>query len=405
MTKLESLIEELCPDGVEYRSLGGIGTVTRGSGLPKSDFTETGVGCIHYGQIYTYYNIFAYDTKSFVSHDTSLKLKKVNTGDIIIAVTSENVEDVCKCVAWLGENEIVTGGHTAIFKHNQNPKYIAYWFQTMDFYEQKRRIAHGTKVIEVTPSKLAHVKIPLPPLLIQHEIVRILDNFTELTAELTARRKQYLYYSKYLIDHQPISEHTKLGDLGKWHGGGTPSTQNKRFWDSGTIPWITSKDMIGTVLSRTQDCITPEAINNSTAKLLPKNTVAVVVRSGILRHTLPIVFIPFETTVNQDIKALVPKNGISARYVAYALRANHDELLIKTKKAGGTVESIVMQQFLNYEIPLPSLEIQESIVALLDRFDALTTDISIGLPAEIAARQKQYEYYRDKLLTFKEIEE
>jgi type I restriction enzyme S subunit len=131
----------------------------------------------------------------------------VNKGDIIVAVTSENIEDVCKCVAWLGDEDIVTGGHTAIVKHNQNPKYIAYWLQTAAFFEQKRKIAHGTKVIEVTPSKLEDILIPIPPLEEQARIVGILDRFNMLTtditeglpAEIAARQKQYEYYRDKLL--------------------------------------------------------------------------------------------------------------------------------------------------------------------------------------------------------------
>lgn len=163
MSKLEELIAELCPDGVEYKALSEFGTMIRGNDLQKKDFTETGIGCIHYGQIYTYYGAFAHETKTFVSPELAKKLKKVNNGDLVIAVTSENVEDVCKCVAWLGDEEIVTGGHSAIFKHNQEPKYLSYYFQTADFFAQKRKIANGTKVIEVSPQKLERIVIPLPP--------------------------------------------------------------------------------------------------------------------------------------------------------------------------------------------------------------------------------------------------
>ena len=207
MSELKKLIAEFCPDGVEYKSLGEICTITRGSGLSKKDFVESGVPCIHYGQIYTYYGAFTETTKSFVSPELAVQLKTVSNGDIIVAVTSENIEDVCKCVVWLGEEDIVTGGHTAILKHNQNSKYIAYFLQTDDFFQQKRKIAHGTKVIEVTPSKLERIKIPVPPLPIQREIVRILDNFSELTAELTARKKQYEYYRNLLLTFDAVGEH------------------------------------------------------------------------------------------------------------------------------------------------------------------------------------------------------
>ncbi len=194
-------------DEVEWKTLGDIGTIIRGNGLQKSDFSENGIRCIHYGQIYTYYGMIAKDTKSFVAPEVAKKLKKVSTGDIIIAITSENVEDVCKCAVWLGKEDIVTGGHTAIFKHNQNAKYIAYYLQTEAFFEQKRRIAHGTKVIEVSPKKLEKIKIPVPPLSEQERIVSILDKFDALVndisiglpAEIQARQKQYEYYRDKLL--------------------------------------------------------------------------------------------------------------------------------------------------------------------------------------------------------------
>ena len=206
-SSVKRLIKELCPNGVEYKKLGEIGTLIRGNGLQKSDFIENGIGCIHYGQIYTYYELFTDKTISFVSPELAKKLKKVNTGDLVIAITSENVEDVCKCVAWLGREEIVTGGHAAIFKHKQNPKYLAYYFQTEDFFAQKRKIAIGTKVIEVSPSKLERVKIPLPPLEVQNKIVEILDRFNTLAnditcglpAEIELQKKRYEYFRDLLL--------------------------------------------------------------------------------------------------------------------------------------------------------------------------------------------------------------
>jgi len=111
----------------------------RGNGMPKSDFSEAGVGAIHYGQIYTWYNTWTTETASFVEPETARKLAKVDCGDIIITNTSENLEDVCKAVAWLGKNQIVTGGHATVIKHSENPRYLSYWFQTEGFSIQKKK--------------------------------------------------------------------------------------------------------------------------------------------------------------------------------------------------------------------------------------------------------------------------
>ena len=218
MSKLDCLIARLCPDGVEYKALGEVGEFVRGSGLQKKDFTESGVGCIHYGQIYTYYSIFTYKTKSFVSQELAKTLKKVQTGDLIIASTSENIEDVCKTVAWLGNDEIVTGGHSTIFKHKQNPKYLAYYFTTQNFSNEKRKYAKGTKVIDISAKDLAKIRIPVPPLSIQQEIVHIFDKFTglmeELEVELSARKKQYEYYRNTLLtfDEKPVIIESGIGN-------------------------------------------------------------------------------------------------------------------------------------------------------------------------------------------------
>ena len=195
MSRLEELIAELCPNGVEYKNLGEIATISRGGNLQKKDFRSDGVPCIHYGQIYTRYGLFAGKTFTFISEDCAKKQKLAYPNDIVMAVTSENIEDICKCVAWLGDEAVAVSGHTAIIHHNQNAKYLVYYFHTQMFATQKRKLVHGTKVMEVTPDTLKAVTIPVPPLEVQSEIVKILDNFTELTA----RKKQYEYYRDKLL--------------------------------------------------------------------------------------------------------------------------------------------------------------------------------------------------------------
>ena len=128
MSKIDDLIAELCPDGVEYKQLGEIATITRGGNLQKKDFCEIGVPCIHYGQIYTRYGLFTDQALTFIGEDVAKKQKLAEPNDIVMAVTSENVEDVCKCVAWIGNGSVAVSGHTAIIHHNQDAKYLSYYF-------------------------------------------------------------------------------------------------------------------------------------------------------------------------------------------------------------------------------------------------------------------------------------
>ena len=187
--------------------MGDIATIERGGNFQKKDFVNEGYPCIHYGQIYTKYGLSAEKTITFISNEIAKKSKIAKQNDIIMAVTSENVEDVCKCVVWLGNENIAVSGHTAIIRSTQNTKYLAYYFCTSMFFEQKRRYIHGTKVIEVTPSDLASIVVPLPTIEKQKEIVEILDEFDSLCNDLSAglpaeieyRQKQYEYYRNKLL--------------------------------------------------------------------------------------------------------------------------------------------------------------------------------------------------------------
>ena len=193
--------------------LGEVATISRGGNFQKKDFAESGVPCIHYGQIYTRYGLYADKTISSISNEAAQKQKFAQPNDIVMAVTSENVEDVCKCVAWVGNEPIAVSGHSAIIHHNQNAKFLTYYFHTSMFLEQKRKLAHGTKVIEVTPDKLNGVKIPLPSLAEQERIVAVLDKFDALVndlseglpAEIEARKRQYEYYRDKLLSFKKIA--------------------------------------------------------------------------------------------------------------------------------------------------------------------------------------------------------
>ncbi len=147
---------------VERKTLGEVGSLIRGNGLQKKDFVEDGVGCIHYGQIYTYYGTYADKTKTFVSSELAIKLKKAKKGDVLISGVSENIEDVCKPLGWLGD-EICISGDMFAFRHNQNTKFITYSLQTTNFKRYKERFAQGAKVIRVKQDKILSYKIPIPP--------------------------------------------------------------------------------------------------------------------------------------------------------------------------------------------------------------------------------------------------
>ena len=163
------------PENWKWVRLGEVCEIKRGNGLTKNDFTDSGIPCIHYGQIHKYYKYSTHTTLSYTSEQVAYKLKTVDYTDIIMVITSENINDVCKSIAWLGNYQIVTGGHTAIIKHWINPLYLIYLFNSNCFQLQKNKIAKGMKVIEVSSEKLKHIIFPLPPLKEQERIVKKVD--------------------------------------------------------------------------------------------------------------------------------------------------------------------------------------------------------------------------------------
>ncbi len=413
MSKLDELIRELCPDGVEYKTLGEIGKFYGGlTGKSKKDFEDGNEVFITYKNVYSNPALDIYPNDKVKIADGE-KQRTLEYGDIVFTGSSETPDECgfSSVVTREPDRKLYLNSFCFFFRLD-NPKVLLpdfskHLFRSSELRFQIGKTASGVTRYNVSKDKMAKVEIPIPPLEIQCEIVRILDNFTnltaELTAELTARKAQYGFYREKLLNKTKVSATmTKVADLGKWSGGKTPSMAEKKYWEGGTIPWVSSKDVKQPILSDTIDHITNTAVDEASMTVYPAGSVAIVTRSGILRHTFPVTYIPFETTVNQDIKILVTKEGISSRYVSHALQAYGESIRRTTKKQGGTVDSLDFQKVLAYKIPVPPLDVQNRIVNVLDNFEKICSDLNIGLPAEIEARQKQYEYYRGKLLTFAE---
>ena len=192
---------------VTWKKISEIGTIYRGIAYSKKDFTETGTPCIHYGQIYTRYGTFANKTFTYVSEELANGKRLAKKGDLVMAVTSENMEDVGKCLAWLGEDDILVSNHACFIRHSLNPKYLAYFLQTSYFFNYKKKISKGVKVIDLDLNMFGDMLIPVPSMEEQERIVSILDRFEALTtdlriglpAEIEARRQQYEYYRNKLL--------------------------------------------------------------------------------------------------------------------------------------------------------------------------------------------------------------
>lgn len=402
---LEKLLDG---DEFQWKTLGELGTFIRGLGIQKSDFTESGVGCIHYGQIHTHYDIWAIETKSFISRELSTRLRKARTGDLVIATTSEDDEAVAKAVTWLGIEDVAISTDACIYRHTANPKYMSYFFQTDIVKSQKKPHISGTKVRRISVGNLAKIKIPIPcpnnpkkSLEIQAEIVRILDAFAELTTELTTelylRKKQYKHYREQLLSFEDgAMEWKTLGDIGDVRM--CKRILKNETQSEGDVPFY----KIGTFGKKADAFISQDVFETYKSKYsFPKKGDVLISASGTIGRT---VIYDGKPAYFQDSNIVWLENDESIVTNGYLW---HFYKIAKWfVSEGGTIDRLYNDNIRKTKIPVPypntpekSLAEQARIVAILDKFDALTNSLTEGLPREIELRQKQYAYYRELLLS------
>lgn len=403
MSRIDDLIAEHCLNGVEVKPLGQVGQFIRGNGLQKKDFVDEGVGCIHYGQIYTHYGTSATETKSFVSPELAMKLRSAQPGDLVVATTSENDADVAKAVAWLGHDSVTVSGDSYVFKHSLDPLYASYFFQTDSFQQQKRRFITGTKVKRVSGTDLARIEIPVPPIAIQREIVSILTRMealeAELEAELEARRRQYGHYRDKLVgDSASEAEWVTFGDVATIVRGGSPRPIRAFLTDADDgVNWIKIGDVPaeGKFVTETEERIRPEGVKHS-RRVVPGDFIL----SNSMSYGRPYIM-RISGCIHDGWLAIKDyERTFLPDFLYHSLRSSHLGRQMAMKASSGTVSNLNADIVKSLVLPAPPLAEQEVIVEVLDRFESLVNDANVGLPAELVARRRQYEYYRDRLFDF-----
>ena len=383
MSRLADLIAQLCPDGVEYKPLSEcvvLPSIPRG--LKRGQYESSGTYPI------------------------------VDQGRGQVAGYSSDETKLVKDIPG-----IVFGDHT------REIKYVDHffvpgadgvkWIRAVDDVDI-RYLFHSLSAL-VIPSRgynrhwnvVREMSIPVPPLEVQREIVRILDQFTtleaELEAELEARRAQYEYYRNQLLSYDALASRgpvkwVKLGEVAsKIITGVTPKAADPKYYQDATNPWIRTQDVNFCRINEASAFVTDQAITELPLKWVSPHSVVVAIsgasagRSAILN---------IRAVTNQHCCNIEINSKLADfRYVYYCIASCYEQLRNLGRGARGDLNVSIIKSF---EIPLPTLDEQRYIADILDRFDALVNDISSGLPAEIAARRAQYEYYRDRLLSFPE---
>jgi len=405
MSNLEELIEKLCPDGVEYKTIRDICKKIASGGTPTASKSE------YYNGYIPWLRTQEVDWKDIL--DTEIKITELGYNNSSTKWIPKN----CVIVAMYGATAAKVAINKIPLTTNQaccnleideriaEYKYVYYWL--CKEYINLKSLGQGSQH-NINANIIKNYKLPVPPLEVQREIVRILDNFTfltaELAAELAARQKQYEYYKEYLFENHIFDvEWKRLDELFPFIRNGFVGTI-KSFFTNETdgIRYLEGTNIHDGVISDNEVLYVTKEFHKKHIKNQLKSDDILMVQSG---HIGECAVVGKKYEGSNCHALIIMSNGgkCLSKYYVYYFHTIKGFKSLTPAITGGTIKHVLAGKVGKIKVPVPSLEQQQRIVDILDRFDTLCNDISSGLPAEIEARQKQYEYYRDKLLTFKEL--
>lgn len=377
MSRLEQLIKELCPNGVKYKVLKDVCTFKQGTSITKKDIIDGDIPVVAGGQEPAYY------------------CNKANRDGETIVISSSGA--YAGYVSYWDKPIFVSDAFTVRPNNLLATKYVYYFLAN----KQSRiySLQKGAGVPHVYSSDIAFLKIPLPPLPVQQEIVRILDSFANLTTgletELKARRRQYEYYRSKLILFNSTERKVSLKHIAAYSSNRIKAALvNKNTY-------VGVDNLLPDKRGKTESSYVPNS--GTLTKYLPGDILI-----GNIRPYLRKIWLATNTGgASGDVLTIrikkESKEVISPQFL-YHILSSEDFFIFNIRfSRGAKMPRGNKKAIMNYFVPIPPLDEQKRIVSILDKFDTLVNDTSIGIPAEIEARQKQYEYYRGKLLDFKEV--
>jgi type I restriction enzyme S subunit len=391
---------------VEWKALGDIAQILNGFAFESSKYSDNGIRVIRISDVQKG-RMSDKDLKFYpVETEEEIKRYLLKENDLVMSLTG-NVGRV----AMLSKSDLPAGlnQRVACIRTNKTTiliRYLFHFFDQVSFENEAMNNATGGGQKNMSTRWLSSYQIPIPcpdnpkkSLAIQAEIVRILDTFTELTAELTARKKQYAYYRDQLLRFEDGEvEWRTIGELFDLRNGYTPSKANTDYWNNGEVSWFRMEDIRenGRILRDSIQKVSLGAVKGK--KLFPANSIIISTSATIGEYAL--ITTPY--LANQRFTCLSLKSAYAdkfeIKFIFYYCSVLAD--WCKKNTTVSSFASVDMEGFRKLKIPIPPLAEQARIVAILDQFDALTNSLTEGLPREIELRQKQYAYYRDLLFSF-----
>lgn len=389
---LERLLEG---EAVEWKTLGEVAELYTGlSGKNKEHFKKGNAPYVTYKNIFENLTVDS-SILEMVRIEADERQHSIKYGDILITGSSENIEEVgmASVVTFHPETGIYLNSFSFGIRFHPtvqlSPEFTKYLFRSDLLRKQIMKTASGVTRFNVSKKKFSAITIPIPPLRVQARIVEILDKFTqlvaELEAELEARKKQYAYYRDQLLDFSqcpPLNVNIEWKTLGEVAEIGTGNSNRQDEAEDGLYPfYVRSKNILRSFTYQFDE----------TAIIIPGEG-----GIGDIFHYAEGKYALHQRAYRIKVNA---ENELSPKFLFYYM-TNAFKPFILARCVGATATSIRKPMLTDFPIPLPPLSEQRRIADILDRFDTLTNSISEGLPKEIALRRKQYEYYRDALLSF-----
>lgn len=409
MSKLEELMAELCPDGVPFRTIGEC--VKPISNIKWSCSNDAEYQYIDLTSVNRdTHNIG--ETQTICADNAPSRAQQiVYAQDILLGTTRPLLRRFCVVPNEYSSQMCSTG--FCVLRADENivlHRWLYHQISTSKFFDYVEKHQKGASYPAISDADVKKFRIPIPPLSVQREIVRILDNFAELTeglnreltAELTARKKQYAYYRDKLLTPRTDYRHGKIIDMLKQPITDGPHTTPELMEDG--IPFLSVEAVFDGKIhfEKRRGNITPEFDAECCKKYKPQKHDIFMVKSGSTTGKVGYVDTDERFNIRSPLAAMRVNSENSSRYLFHLLQSKMVQQQVVAKASHGSQPNLSMRALEQFDVVIPPLDIQLRLADVLDNFDAICTDLSSGLPAEIEARQKQYEYYRDRLLSFEE---
>ena len=393
MSKLDDLIRELSPEEIVYKPMGKFIRFLNGRAFKQQELLSDGkYRVLRVGNFHT-------NDKWYYSNLELEEDKYCECGDLLYTWAATLGPEI-----WKGK-KVIYHYHIWKLKFDERvvDKQYLYHYLKMDTDNISKSLTNST-MPHVSMTSMNKRIVALPPLEVQREIVRILDNFTNLTAELTARKMQYSYYRDNLLSfNMPVSK-KKIGEITRVFSA---ARVHKNEWMQEGVPFYRSSDVIskfnGVENSRGKAYISFDLYKRLSAKS------GKIMKDDILITGGGTIGIPYVVPSDEpiyvkdaDLLCIQKSKEFNSRFLYHYFLSTEFRKYLENITHNATIAHYTISQIENTPVPLPPLDVQSRIVNVLDNFEKICSDLNIGLPAEIEARQKQYEYYRDKLLTFAE---